>query len=448
MLKPAGARIRDPIHGSLQFDGDELALIDHRAYQRLRFIKQLGLADLAFPGATHTRFAHGLGVTHVAARMFDTVVRDYELTPAERDRLRSTLRLAAMFHDLGHAPLSHTTESFMPPLQRLDLGPWQAGPDDRRAHHEDYTLKILSGSDLTQLIRRRFSDRGVEPEHVCALLANRLPAGMSNPFVIAGRNWMPVLRQCVSSEVDADRMDYLLRDSYYAGVPYGRYDNDWMVENLTTVERGVDLHLAMQSKASFGFEDYLLSRYHMFMSVYFHHVPIGYELMLTRFHEEAAHELRFPSDIEGYLDCDDMFLQVRLKNSDNPWARRIIERRGYRMLAEEKDLIHDGQDPGPSPDMDRLREALTEAGVPSIFHTVQGRLSKYFSFGASRPPSESEPELFFVEDDGRVSPLDSYSPLYRRYAGAAVLRRIYVDPDASEPAHRVLNRTVKRRLIA
>lgn len=442
MLKRHGARIRDPIHGSLEFDADELALVDHRAYQRLRLIKQLGLADLAFPGATHTRFAHGLGVTHVAARMFDGVTRDYELTASERQRLRTTLRLAALFHDLGHAPLSHTTERFMPPVRQLELGPWMSGSRDRRAGHEDYTLKILVDSDLTELFRRRFRDRGVEPEDVCALLANRLPEGMANPFHIGGRNWLPLLHQCVSSEVDADRMDYLLRDSYFAGVPYGRYDSDWLIENLTTVERGVDLHLGLHAKASFGFEDYLLSRYHMFMSVYFHHVPIGYELMLTRFFAESAHELRFPANIEQYFDCDDMFLQIRLKRSDNPWARRIIERRGYRMLAEEKGLSQDGTDAELGGDLELLHLRLEEAQVPAILHTVQGRLSKYFSFGASRPPGASEPDLYFVEDNGRTFTIDNYSPLYRRYAGAAVLKRVYVDPDASDRAQRVLNLTL------
>ncbi|NJK88088.1 MAG: HD domain-containing protein [Myxococcales bacterium] len=184
--------------------------------------------------------------------MFDWFSRDYQLLPHERDRLRTTLRIAALFHDLGHAPLSHTTEGFMPSVASLELDPWVAVGTDRRATHEDYTLKILTDSDLTELIRRRFRDRGIEPEDIAALIAGRWPPGRPNRFVIGGRNWLPILRQVVSSELDADRMDYLLRDSYFAGVPYGRYDLDWLIENVVAIELGPDLHLGLYARASSG----------------------------------------------------------------------------------------------------------------------------------------------------------------------------------------------------
>jgi len=435
-----GIRIRDPIHGTLRFDDDELAAVDHRSVQRLRWIKQLGWADLAFPGATHTRYAHGLGTTHIATRMFDWVSRDFELLPAERQRLRTTVRLAALFHDLGHAPLSHTTESFMPPVATLGLGRWAVGPEDRRATHEDYTLKILTDSDLTQLVERRFRDRGIEAEDIAALAAGRWPEGTSNRFVVGGRNWMPILRQCVSSELDADRMDYLLRDSYYAGVPYGRYDLDWLIENLVAVELGRDLHLGLNARASFGFEDYLLSRYHMFLSVYFHHVPIAYELMLSRFQREAGHELRFPTSVDAFMECDDLFLYSRLKASTNSWARRIVERRGYRLLVEQKELAEGTGDLAPM-DFPGLLDDLSAAGIPAASHVVEGRLSKYFSPTGSRPPSaETDPQIYVLEEDGRPIPIEEYTPLYRRYAGAISLQRVYVDPDHLERARTMVRR--------
>ncbi len=432
-----GIRIRDPIHGTLNFDEDELVLIDHRAFQRLRWIKQLGLTDLAFPGATHTRYAHGLGTTHIAARMFDTVSRDFELSATDRARLRTTVRVAAMFHDLGHAPLSHTTESFMPEVGRLDLGAWQMGPADRRASHEDYTLRILLDSDLSGLIERRFRDRGIEPADLAALIAGRRPTGAENRFIVDGRDWMPVLRQCVSSELDADRMDYLLRDSYFAGVPYGRYDLDWLIENLVPIELGPSIHLGLNARASFGFEDYLLSRYHMFLSVYFHHVPIAYELMLARFYEEAKDELTFPTAVEDYLDCDDVFLHVRLKGSSNPWAQRIVQRRAYRLLLEIKEgpgASHAG--PG---EFEVEVQELANANISALTHTVEGRLSKYFSPSGSRPPVPAhDPDLFVREEDGRTFAIESYTPLYRRYSGTLSIRRLYVAPDELERARKVL----------
>lgn len=435
-----GIRIRDPIHGTLRFDDDELKVIDHRSFQRLRWIKQLGLADLAFPGATHTRYAHGLGTTHIATRMFDGVSRDFELLPDERRRLRTTVRLAALFHDLGHAPLSHTTESFMPMVSALGLGCWALGPESRRATHEDYTLKILTDSDLTELIRRRFRDRGIEPEDVAALAAGRWPAGQTNRFAVGGRNWMPILRQCVSSELDADRMDYLLRDSYFAGVPYGRYDLDWLLENLVAVELGPDLHLGLNARASFGFEDYLLSRYHMFLSVYFHHVPIAYELMLARFQDEAGHELRFPASVDEFMECDDLFLHSRLKASKNEWARRIVERRGYRLLLEQKETV---EDPATVPplDLDGLVHDLAAAGIPAARHSVEGRLSKYFTPTGSRPPMvETDPQIYVLEEDGRPVPIEEYTPLYRRYSGSISLQRVYVDPEHLETARSLVRK--------
>src|SRR5260221_9452477 len=114
-------RIRDPIHGTLRLNRDEIALIDTQGYQRLRMIKQLGLADLAFPGATHTRYAHGLGTMHIASRMFTQIARNFDLETADEERLHQTVRLAALFHDLGHPPLSHTTEAFMPRVRDLEL---------------------------------------------------------------------------------------------------------------------------------------------------------------------------------------------------------------------------------------------------------------------------------------------------------------------------------------
>jgi len=428
------ARIRDPIHGTLHFDPDEVAVIDHPAVQRLRGIKQLGLADLAFPGATHSRYAHALGTTHIAARMLEQLARDFELLPAERSRMSTTLRLAAMFHDLGHAPLSHTTERFMPQVGKLGLGEWQLGPDGRRASHEDFTLAIVLQSDLSTLIRRRFGDRGIEPEDLAVLLSGRAPDRLRDRFVIGGRNWLPILRQCVSSELDADRMDYLLRDSYYAGVPYGRYDLDWLIENLRAVERGPDLHLGLHARGSFGFEDYLLSRYHMFLSVYLHHVPVGYELMLRAFHESEPDLLRFPPDPERYLECDDVFLLMKLRSTDNPWARRLMKRRGYKILTELR--TPDGDAPETHT---RLIAALAEAGIHAIAHTVKGKLSKYFNPSASQPPMAVEPDLLVV-GDGAPQPIETFSPLYQRYAGALHLHRVYVEPEAHERARPILRR--------
>jgi HD superfamily phosphohydrolase len=435
--RPFNIRIRDPIHGTLLLSRDEVALVDHAAYQRLRTIKQLGLADLAYPGATHTRYSHGLGTMHIASRMFTSLSEDWGLDTKEQRRLLQTVRLASLFHDLGHAPLSHTTEAFMPNAGALDLGYWLEGQATRRASHEDYTLKILTGSTLTTLIRERFSQHGVEPEDVATLIAGRAPnKERRERFRVSGVDWMPLMRQIVSSELDADRMDYLLRDSYFAGVPYGRYDHEWLVENIRPVEKNGALYLGFDARASFAFEDYLLSRYHMFMSVYFHHIPISYEVMLGKLHEESSSELAIPADVDGYLAFDDVTLWTKLREAKSEWARRIVERRAYRMLVESREIrAPEGAGGSTGPDTDAIADALRARKVRFEEHTVKAQLSKYFSIGGSRPPMETPP--LYIVDETTSFPVEEQIPLYRRYSGAIHLKRIYVEPSQLEVARAI-----------
>src|SRR3982750_3791658 len=161
--------IRDPIHGAIAITADERALVDSPQYQRLRNVKQLGFADLAFPGATHTRYAHGLGAMAMATKVFDAIAPALELELDDRARFRQTLRLSVLFHDLGHAPLSHATEAIMPDLAELRVPDGPRDPAPRRAGHEDYTLKLLLDSPLSAEIRGRYSGRGIEPEHIAGL---------------------------------------------------------------------------------------------------------------------------------------------------------------------------------------------------------------------------------------------------------------------------------------
>ena len=439
-------RIRDPIHGTIRLSRAELKLVNHPAYQRLRWIKQLGLADFAYPGATHTRFSHGLGTLHVATNMFDGMARDYALAPSDRARLRQTLRLAALFHDLGHAPLSHTTEQFMPPVAALDLGPWQSGAPDRQASHEDYTLKILTGSTLTHLIQARFGDEGVAADDVAALISGRATNESWPAFVVDGLDWGPVLAQCVSSELDADRMDYLLRDSYFAGVPYGRYDLEWLLDHLRAVEQNGRLYLGLEARASFTFDDYLLSRFHMFVSVYLHHTPVGYELMLKHYRLDPDCELRLPADPDAYLAVDDVYLMHTLRMSKSPWARRIVQRQAYRRVLESRQLhveLPQDDDPLQAPPeltAEAIADGLRQRGIDTLVHTTTGSLSKY----SSRPRDPSAAPPVYVLEAGHAIPVADYTPLYRRYAGEIQLRRVYVDPDRTDDAFAYAERVAER----
>jgi HD superfamily phosphohydrolase len=393
-------------------------------------VKQLGFGDLAFPGATHTRHAHSLGAMHVSSRLFDAVASRADLSNEARSRFRAAVRLAVLCHDLGHMPLSHASEAIAPLRASLRLPGWLADQGSELASHEDFTAKILLDSSLGRLIEMHFAGDGVSPEALVALITgSEAPAGIR--FSDRGIDWTPLLRAIVSGELDADRMDYLLRDSFYTGVHYGRYDLDWIVQNLNAAVKNDRVYLALSRSAAFAFEDFLLSRYHMFVSVYYHQTTVSFDYMLRRYYEETTGEFEIPSDPEQFLTCDDVALQYALRHSQNPWAKRIVARQGYKLLAQFTD-----RDEGY--DLVALERALREAGLQHFSVQSLGVLSKYFDSGAS-------PGLFVLDhSSGRLTEISKYTPLYQRYSAAVQLSRIYVRPDQIDAARAILRNLTGR----
>ena len=435
--------IRDPIHGTIALSPREIRVVDSPFFQRLRNVKQLGFADLAFPGATHTRYSHSLGAMHVATRLFDVLFpanpepgsatrRDNIAPPlpaSHRARLRQAVRLAMLFHDVGHAPLSHTTERIMPAVGALAIPRPELAGVTRQATHEDYTLKILLDSALSATLTRHFGAEGITPADVADLVTPQL--GTPSRWMVDGLDHGPLLHQLVSSELDADRMDYLQRDSFYSGVNYGKFDADWLIQNVVPVVAEGRVHLGVEARAMFSFEDFLLSRYHMFLTVYYHHTPVCFSEMLARYFEAAPGEYAIPADVEQFVQHDDLQLMMVLRQSRNRWADRIRTRRSFRMLRE--DPRHDGE-AGAG-----LAQRLKDAGIEAFEHTSRGVLSKYFLYtagGGSRPPDV--PAIFVVDDAGNTTGVDEYTPLYKRYQDTVRVWRLWVDPDAWEQAAALL----------
>lgn len=422
--------IRDPIHGSIEITAAERQVIDSRFYQRLRHIKQLGFADVAFPGGTHSRYSHGIGAMSVASRLFDALYKELPISAADRARLRQTLRLAVLLHDLGHPPLSHTSERILPKRSLLGLPAWTGPGEGDQATHEDMTLLLILQSGLSDTIRQAVSDLGIKPEHVAGLVCGRSDP-KDDPFTIGGVHHGPLLRQIVSSELDADRMDYLLRDSFFTGVNYGRYDLDWIVQNVAPVEQGGELFLGMSHRGVFAFEDFLLSRYHMFVSLYYHYASINFEQLLMRFYETSPDEFVIGPDPEAYVSVDDIALISALRQSRSPWAKRVVERRGYWLLVEVNPFEE-------AVDLAPLKWALDNEGIGYFVAESHGVLSKYFEDAANRPP-------ILVRTTRRtLERIEEYTPLFRRYSESSRLVRVYVDPDKRDRA-RVLAGGLARR---
>ncbi len=417
-------RIRDPIHGTISVSDEEKAVVDSRFYQRLRTIRQLGFGELAFPGATHTRHAHSLGAMQVAARLFDAVAGSSTLSAPARERFRVAVRMAVLCHDLGHMPFSHASEQIAPRKSLLKLPAWVDDGEGERATHEDFTAKLLLDSSLTPVLTQGVQAQGLTAAHIASLVTGREPPG-DKVFTDRGVDWSPLLRALVSGELDADRMDYLLRDSFYTGVNYGRYDFEWIVQNLNAAERDGKMVLALSRAAAFAFEDFLLSRFHMFLSVYFHHTAVSFDHMLKRFYEESPGEFEIPADPDAFVLCDDVELNHVLRRSKSPWAQRIVTRRGFKRVAEftERDAGYD---------LKQISSALTQAGLEHFSVESRGVLSKYFRAGEG-------PSLFILDvSSGRLTSVSDYTPLYQRYASAVLLSRVYVRPDQAEAARLIV----------
>lgn len=424
-------RIRDPIHGSIRLTPDELAVVDHRVFQRLRGIKQLGFADQAFPGATHTRYAHSIGAMEVASRMFDAIfpLDEAALPAAERVRLRQCIRLAVLLHDIGHPPASHASESAMPRRAALRLPCYTGAEADEQASHEDYTLKLLLDSSLTDVLRERFGRDGIAPLDLAHLVCERFPE-QAPRFVVGGVDYYPVLHQIVSGEMDADRMDYLQRDSFYAGVSYGKFDMSWLLENLAHHVVDGQAMMALSQRAVFAFEDFLLSRYHMFVSVYYHHIAVGFDSMLLRFYAESPDDFRLPVDADAYAAVDDVTLWSALRRSESRWARWISRREAFRRVIEV------GWTPTASP-IGEIEAALIEAGIEHFVSRDQGTLSKYY--GAER----RGPVIYVIDPGtGQTGPIDDYTRIYERYAQPTRLERVYVRPDQTGAARKLVSRVM------
>ncbi len=244
--------LRDPVHGLVAFEGDEervvLALLETREVQRLRRVRQLGLTSLVFPGAEHSRFAHAVGTAHVMSRLEQRVALVMHELPVEQRLSPTSARdalAAALLHDLGHGPFSHLFEEVVP---------------DARAHEAWTVTMILDpATDVHRALRR------IDAE---------MPMRVAD--LVSGRHELAWLASTISSVLDVDRCDYLLRDSQMTGVRYGIYDLDWLLRALTfgeiTTSSGERRTvLAIEGRKGLPpIEGFFLARHFMYQQVYHH----------------------------------------------------------------------------------------------------------------------------------------------------------------------------------
>lgn len=351
-----GHELLDPIHGFIKLDADERRVLDSAPYQRLRNIHQLAFTYLVYPGATHRRFEHCLGVMELAGRIFDVItdpanmklVSDIQGLPINQGKRatelpywRKIVRIAALCHDMGHLPFSHAAEDLLP---------------------KDWTHERLSAEIIRSAPMQEFWDSmspKLETQHILKVAVGEkdfLRSYTTEPFT----DWERLMSQIITSNIcGADRVDYLLRDAFHAGVAYGRFDHIRLIETVRILPWVKDPGARPEPYLSVGegglpaAEALYLARYFMFRQLYFHPVrriydhhlkvflqqwlPGGKFLSGTEAPAEVVQKLLAQSDNEALVDIN--IASADTASTAHEVAKRIVERRHFRVVARGRQNV-------------------------------------------------------------------------------------------------------------
>ena len=252
--------IRDPIHNFIGFDDDEKDLLKLWPIQRMRDLSQLGTCHYVYPSCTHKRFEHSLGVMELSTRIFDKVtaicnqpdnIRKSRIIPNKDYKLlrdRQILRVAALCHDIGHLPFSHSLESLLP----------------KGVSHEHITYKLITESPIADYVNNVIKEN---PKRVAAISVGNNKNELINKQRISESpysmdTWDMILSSMITSDhFGADRIDYLIRDSHHAGVAYGRFDFHRLIDCLVLVMRGGKVEIGIDEGGIHTVESLLIARY-------------------------------------------------------------------------------------------------------------------------------------------------------------------------------------------
>ncbi|RJS76052.1 HD domain-containing protein [Candidatus Bathyarchaeota archaeon] len=281
--------IKDPVHGYVYITELEKKIIDSFPVQRLRRLRQLAGAEYVYPGANHTRFEHSVGVMYLAGKVVENPNIGQRINKDEAEMVR----IAALLHDVGHGPFSHVFEH----LLDKELG---------GKTHEDMTRWIIATSELKDILNKA----GYDPEEIGKLATNKLEKP-SKAF----------LGQIISSAVDVDKLDFVVRDTHHTGAEYGFVDVFRLIHAFDVLNGDLAVDLGALS----ALESFIIARIESFKSIYFHRVGRAAQIMLAMAMEKANEELGLTSfkTPEEYLAMDDYTVWTMLKNCEK--SREIIE---------------------------------------------------------------------------------------------------------------------------
>ena len=377
--------LRDPIHGYIHIDLKVVwDCLNRREFQRLRRIHQLGGDFQVYHTAEHTRFSHSLGVYEIVRRMVREIP---DIAESFSEYEKCTAMLAGLLHDIGHGPFSHAFESVS------------------SCRHETFTQRILlEDSEIHQVLAD--ADPRL-PQDIAAIIAYRHPNDLLN--------------QLVSGQLDADRMDYLLRDAYFTGTSYGTFDMERILRTIRV--RGG--RMAVKESGIHSVEDYIMARYHMYWQVYLHPVARSYETIISMIFRRMKEHWQKDADAFSRLEMFVPFLQDApagiedlyvldesaalygfslLEHGDDPVLRDLASRARSRRLFDYVEYEDEAQ-------LEKIRRKAQESGYDPRYyvvkdHVVQKPYSPYQGRGGIHV-------IWIVSEDGSLHELSEKSTIVR-----------------------------------
>ncbi|MDT7887575.1 MAG: HD domain-containing protein [Desulfurococcales archaeon] len=408
--KEVNKKIYDEVHGYIELDELALSIIDLDVFQRLRRIKQLGVTYYVYPGAVHTRLSHSLGVYHIMRRLSERLMREGYIS---RDDL-PVLWASALLHDIGHLPYSHALETFYTRI------------GDHGFEHEDLSKEIIiSDTEVSEVL----SAFGIDKHEVAS--------------IIFGRHREPLYNQLMSSDLDVDRMDYLVRDSLHTGVTYGSIDLDRLLETITVDRNG---NIAVKDKGLIAAENFYIARLHMYRGVYYHKTSLGYELLLTHIWGEL---LRIYGDLEPFKSIEGLRALIRnniFRYFDDYWVNglfyrilgekgkegsyvadmiwRFLYRKGYKVCLDHVELIY-GEPPSSTEIEENMRVEI-RGSIKDL-----DRLDKryYIIFADTIPIYKEEESVNIITREGESLKIYEYPGSFiGKLPKYMLIKRIYLHP--------------------
>jgi HD superfamily phosphohydrolase len=419
---------KDPVHHSIYVQDLTIwKLINTPEFQRLRRIRQLGTSFLTIHGAEHSRFSHSLGVYEITRKIISQFERNGYADWPQEEKLLSLC--ASLLHDVGHGPFSHSLEQIF------------------HTHHEQWTRDIILGDTGVNRVLREVEP--FFPEKVASVINKKY----ENPIVVS----------LVSSQMDADRMDYLLRDAYFTGVNYGTFDLD----RILRVLRPYKGRIVVKESGMHAVEDYLMSRYQMYWQVYFHPVTRSSEIVLRQILRRASelHKdgfkfgfmlqpirglLEGSINLNHYLMLDEAMLQTAFgqwtEEKDEllvDLCRRFLNRRLYKYIQlEQKDQAW----------LEEIRQQWLQIGLNPDYHMEVDTPtdSPYDVYKPGALPDENDkPPILLLDEQEQLTEISVKSDIIRSIAGLQKGKYyMYYPEDRVLPhAHRLHSETRKKLSI-